>query len=104
MDNSLTLFKGDIWKEKWPESSYRQDFQSKPFSRRLETFNNTFADAKPIQGDPRSHGCEEVFNTSSRLFFPVHSRKEKIIVPNSTKVYCFDILKFKRMILLQNIV
>lgn len=76
---------GDIWKEKWPESSYRQDFQSKPFSRRLETFNNTFADAKPIQGDPRSHGCEEMFNTSSRLFFPVHSRKEKIVVPNSTK-------------------
>jgi len=78
---------GDKEKESWPDSSYRTSFQGKvgETKRFVKTNNFLNVSANTIQGDTRSHGCDDMFNTSSRLVFPVHKGGVKIIVADSIK-------------------
>jgi len=72
---------GDKGKVCWPQSDYKSNFIRKSLTRRKKIINDTMFGPNTIKGDLRSHGCSEMFNTSSRREFPVRHEHQIALVP-----------------------
>jgi len=77
---------GDREKENWPQSDYQNNFHSKELSLQSKTVNNpVFSGGPTIKGDDRSHKCNDMFNTTSRVMHPVYNIMKQHQVPYQVK-------------------
>ena len=73
---------GDKEKELWPKSDYKDKFHQKDLCYTDRVINDTLNGTQTIKGDIRSHGCLEMFDTTSRRELPPYSGYRKAEIPD----------------------